>query len=110
MKIIKVENVDYANTFFSRLIGYMFQSLPSGSEVKIFENCNSVHTFNMKFKIDVLFLDSKNVVMKRCLSVPKRRVLRSVKGACKVVEAPEGLFFSVKEGEIVVFEALNKKK
>ncbi|GAB6108486.1 DUF192 domain-containing protein [Fusibacter bizertensis] len=109
MKIIKVDYVNYADTFFSRLIGYMFQDLPSCSEVKIFENCNSIHTFNMKFKIDVLFLDSKNVVIKRFLSVPKRRVLRSVKGACKVVEAPEGLFFSVKEREIVIFEALNKK-
>lgn len=109
MKIIKVDYVKYADTFFSRLIGYMFQDLPSRSEVKVFENCNSIHTFNMKFKIDVLFLDSKNIVVKRLLSVPKRRVIQPVKGACKVVEAPEGLFCSVEESEIVIFEALYSK-
>lgn len=108
MKIIKVDQVKYADTFFSRLIGYMFQSLPDQTEVKIFENCNSIHTFNMKFKLDVLFLDSQNKVIKCALGVPKRRILPSVKGACKVVETPEGLFHAIKEDEVVVFEAQNK--
>ncbi|MDH8677306.1 DUF192 domain-containing protein [Fusibacter bizertensis] len=106
MKIVKVSYVKYADTFSSRLIGYMFQTRPYRSEVKIFENCKSIHTFNMRFSLDILFLDSQNRVIKRFLSVPSGRILKSVKGAQKVVEAPSGLFNSIEEDEVVLFEGV----
>lgn len=84
----------------------MFQKRPDRREVMIFEKCNSVHTFNMKFNIDILFLDDDNRVKKRVLSLPKGRFLPPIKGASKVVEAPDGLFDSVNEDEIVSFDLL----
>lgn len=106
MKIIKIDRIKYANSFLKRLTGYMFQKRPDRREVLIFEKCNSIHTFNMMFNIDVLFLDDENRVMKRVLSLPKGRFLPPIKGASKVVEAPDGLFDCVNENEVVSFDIL----
>lgn len=107
MKIIKVDTIIKANTFSRKLRGYMFTRRPKLREIMIFENCNSIHTFNMWFKIDVLFLDNENRVIKKVGSLSKGRLLMPVKGACVVVEAPEGLFEPVNENEVVVFDALS---
>ncbi|HAS73962.1 MAG TPA: hypothetical protein DCS67_07450 [Clostridiales bacterium UBA8960] len=104
MKIIKVDTIKQADTFLKRLIGYMFQNRPTDREIMIFNNCDSIHTFNMKFNIDVLFLDEENRVIKKFLSLPKGRFLPPVKGASRVIEAPEGLFIQVDENEIVSFD------
>jgi len=106
MRIIKVDCVRHADSFLKRFRGYMFQKKPSNREVMIFNHCNSIHTFNMKFKLDLLFLDDNNKVIKRELSIPHGRVIPSVKGATKVVEAAEGLFRNVDEGETISFDTL----
>lgn len=106
MKIIKVDTIRVADSFIKRLMGYMFQKRPSHTEVMIFDNCNSVHTFNMKFDLDILFLDTQNRVIKRAVSVPRGRFIAPVKEASRVVEAPDGLFAMVEENEVVLFEAL----
>lgn len=36
--------------------------------------CNSVHTFWMKYPIAVLFLDKNGHVLKKCASLPPRRL------------------------------------
>ena len=110
MKILKVDTIKHANSYYRRLMGYMFQKKPLIREVTIFEHCNSVHTFNMKFKLDILFLDDTNKVIKKMLSVPKGRFLPPVKGATKVVEAPEGLFISIEESEVITFDAIHMQK
>ena len=110
MKIIKVDTLIEANTFLRKLRGYMFTKQPSTREIMVFNNCNSIHTFNMWFKIDVLFLDHENRVIKKVGSLSKGRMLMPVKGASVVVEAPEGLFDSINENEIVAFDALSINK
>lgn len=107
MKIIKVDTLIKANTFSRKLRGYMFTKRPTKREIMIFENCNSIHTFNMWFEIDVLFLDRENRVVKKFKSLRKGRLLMPVKGASVVVEAPDGLFDSVEENEIIAFDALS---
>lgn len=106
MKIIKVDTIRVANSFFKKLRGYMFQKKPSQSEIMIFNACNSVHTFNMKFKLDILFLDEHNKVVKKASGVPRGRFIAPVKEATRVIEAPEGLFAKVEENEVVSFDAL----
>lgn len=52
-------NVDVADTFISRIKGLLGKhSLPENSALWI-KDCPSVHTFFMKFSIDVIFLDKK---------------------------------------------------
>jgi len=83
----------------------MFQKRPDNSEIMIFDNCNSVHTFNMKFNLDILFLDAHNRVVKKASSVPRGRFIAPVREASRVVEAPEGLFTKIEEDEVVSFDA-----
>lgn len=105
MKIIKVDYIKHADSFYKKLKGYMFQKKPDHSEIMIFNHCDSIHTFNMKFNIDVLFLDEENRVIRKFLSLPKGRFLPPIKGASRVVEAPEGLFINIDENEVVSFDA-----
>mgnify|MGYP004702753171 CR=1 FL=1 len=106
MKVLKVDCVKHADNFYKRFRGYMFTRMPSQREVMIFNHCNSIHTFNMKFNLDILFLNDENVVVKKVLSMPKRRWIKPVSGASKVVEAPEGMFNQVQEDEVVLFDSL----
>ena len=84
----------------------MFQKRPENSEIMIFDNCNSMHTFNMKFNIDILFLDAENRVIKKASSVPPGRMIAPIKDATRVVEAADGLFAKIEEDEVVSFDAL----
>ncbi len=78
-----------ANTFASRLLGLAFlPELPAGHALFIW-NCRSVHTFGMRFPIDVAFLDDLGVAFRIERSVPARRVLRE-RRASAVLESRPG--------------------
>ncbi|MBM7561030.1 DUF192 domain-containing protein [Fusibacter tunisiensis] len=104
MQIIKVDTIVRANTFIKRLKGYMFVSKPNRREVLLIEPCNQVHTFNMKFEIDVLYLDINFRVLAKFEHVKAGRVLPAVKESMRVAEGGAGLFKRIVEGEIVRFE------
>ena len=78
-----------ANSFWSRLLGLAFlRDLPTGHALFI-PDCRSVHTFGMRFAIDVAFLDERGRVIRVERAVERRRVLRC-RGAFAVVEARAG--------------------
>lgn len=104
MMIIKVDNIKFAKTFIKRLKGYMFHRRPQTNEVLIIDPCNQIHTFNMKFDIDVLYLDNDYRVIHKHLALKPGKILPCVKNATCVVEAKTGLFESIKEGELIRFE------
>ncbi|MCA0386758.1 MAG: DUF192 domain-containing protein [Firmicutes bacterium] len=106
MKIVKLDRLLIADSFAKRFFGYMFKKKPECREAILFRSCNSIHTFNMRFSIDVLFLDASNRVVKKMTDVPSGKVIPPVKGATQVVEGVSGLFKDVMESEIVTFDAL----
>ena len=53
-----------AESFSSRLIGLMFRKEIAQEEALIFYHTPSIHTFFMRFPIDVVFLDKKMQVIK----------------------------------------------
>ena len=55
--IILVEEVQVADSFFSRLIGLMFKKGLNRQGALIFYAADSIHTFFMRFALDILFLD-----------------------------------------------------
>jgi uncharacterized membrane protein (UPF0127 family) len=78
-----------ANTLASRLLGLAWlRSLPSGHALLI-PDCRSVHTFGMRFAIDVAFLDESGRAIRVERAVRRRRVL-VCRGAFAVIEAPAG--------------------
>ncbi len=82
--------VRVASSFFSRLIGLLGKSgLPEGETLWI-ERCRSIHTWFMRFPIDVVFVDDSLVVRKVCENVgPWRMTLPALK-ASSVFEMPAG--------------------
>lgn len=53
-----------ANTFMSRLIGLMFKENMSNFDGLLISQCNSIHTFFMKYSLDLIFLDKDLKVVK----------------------------------------------
>ncbi|MBN1622466.1 MAG: DUF192 domain-containing protein [Endomicrobiales bacterium] len=74
-----------ADTHSKRFLGLMGK--------KSFENkalllspCSSIHTFFMRFNIDVIFLDSQNKIIKIANNIPPWRILLPVIRAKSVLE------------------------
>jgi hypothetical protein len=59
--------------------------------VMVFEKVRSVHTFGMRFTIDVAFCDREGVVV-RLVTLRRGRVTRFVRRAHRVLEAEAGAF------------------
>jgi uncharacterized membrane protein (UPF0127 family) len=84
------ERVTEAKGFFARLRGLMYnKKLPAGQGLLI-EPCNSIHTFGMRFSIDVLFLDSAGRILRAVRSLRPGRVFGPVKGGNAVLEMAAG--------------------
>jgi len=79
------------DTFAKRLRGLMFRRTPlAPDEAAWLEPCDSIHTFFMKFPIDVLFLDRDGVVLAAYEQVRPWRIVPSVRGARVALELPAG--------------------
>src|SRR3954452_19834217 len=78
-----------ASTVASRLLGLAFlRRLPSGHALLI-ADCRSVHTFGMRFPIDVAFFDERGRAVRVERAVPPWRVL-VCREAFAVIESPTG--------------------
>ena len=81
--------VRVADTFWTRLKGLLgTQSLPDGTAL-IIRPCNSVHTFGMKYPLDVLFVSKGGRVRKVAENLLPGRLAWDW-GAAWVIELPAG--------------------
>ena len=79
-----------ANTSATRRTGLLkHESLQDGEGLLIVP-CEGVHTFGMKFPIDVIYLNKKRVVLKIKPEMPKRRMSFCLR-AHSVLELPAGM-------------------
>ena len=53
-----------ANSFYKRFKGLMFEKKMDGYDALIIKPCKSVHTFFMKYSIDVIFLSKELKIVK----------------------------------------------
>jgi uncharacterized membrane protein (UPF0127 family) len=83
-------NIKTADSFFRKLFGLVFSPPLKESEGLLIDNCSSIHTFWMRFPIDVLFLDSNNRVMRFFEDLKPFRVTPFIRGAVKTVELKSG--------------------
>src|SRR5215218_4271609 len=78
-----------ANTPAARLLGLaLLRSIPEGHALFI-PDCRSVHTFGMRFPIDVAFLDDAGTAIRVERRLPPRRVI-ACRRAFAVVESRAG--------------------
>ncbi|AKL97820.1 DUF192 domain-containing protein [Endomicrobium proavitum] len=75
-----------AKTFLERFCGFMFKE--NAGYALFFKNCTSVHTFFMKFNINVVFLNKKNEIISIKKNVRPWRLVLPVKNAVSILEIP----------------------
>lgn len=82
-------DVPVAVSFRSRLLGLAWRERAQAGPGLLIPRCSSVHTFGMRFALDVYFLDRGGRVLAVRRRVPPRRVLWH-RGAAAILEVPAG--------------------
>jgi uncharacterized membrane protein (UPF0127 family) len=82
-------DIPVADSFRSRLLGLAWRERSQAGPGLLIPRCSSVHTFGMRFELDVYFLDRSGRVLSARRRVPPRRVLWC-RGAAAVLEIPVG--------------------
>lgn len=83
-------NVEVADHFLKRMKGLLGKNeLRVGESLWIIP-CMSIHTFFMKFSIDVIFLNKKNQVIAAVENLQPNRLTRLYPTAVSVLELPAG--------------------
>jgi hypothetical protein len=103
------EAVDVADTSAKRRTGLLKHERLAPGEGLWISPCESVHTFFMKFPIDLVYIDRKHKVRKVRSSVPAWR-LSACLPAHSVVELPAGTAerSGTRVGDELVFDKLDE--
>lgn len=87
---VLIRRLHIANTFRRRLLGLLpCRGLEAG-EGMLLTPCRSVHTFFMRFTIEVLYLDKQLQVVAAFSNVGPWRVLPAAREVCHVLEMAPG--------------------
>jgi len=87
---IVVGHVHEARTSWSRMVGLLaHRTLPVG-EGLLLAPAWSIHTWFMRFAIDVVFLDPDGVVLRVCPAIPPWRLVSGTRKAHTVLEFGAG--------------------
>jgi uncharacterized membrane protein (UPF0127 family) len=96
------KNILLAETFLSRLIGLMFKEKLVDADGLLIDPCRSIHTFFMKYSLDIVFLSEENKVIKIIRHMKPWRLSWIYFRAIKTLELPAGQLPSdVKEGDFL---------
>jgi len=101
-----VDEVGKADRFFSRFLGLMFKKKMNDNQGLLIIPCNQIHTFNMRFDIDVLFISKENKIVHIEHSMKPGRATKMIKGSHSVLELCSGISEKngVKIGDMLTFE------
>jgi len=94
-----------AHTFFSRAKGLLGKKGLEEGQGLIITRCSSIHTFFMRFKIDVAFLDKDNKVVALAHNLASARLAGCPLKARLALELPAGILAKTgtqKGDEIIV--------
>ena len=101
-------NVKVAESFVDRGVGLMFKSEMVGFDALLIDPCKSIHTFFMRYDIDVLFIDSKWKVIKIKRNMKPWRMTGLSWRTSRVLELKGGgLISDVKVGDILEVQCIN---
>ncbi len=95
------QNGQMADSLWERIVGLLRHSSLAPGDGLWIEPCNSIHSFFMKFAIDVVYLDSGYRVLKIRKNYKPWRMDFPVFGAKAVLELPVGGAGDLKEGDIL---------
>ena len=87
---VPARNARYASSFGARLSGLIGKRFSPALDGMVFDRCNAIHTFFMRYPIDVIFADEKYRVLKTVPAFPPWRPFLVCKNAFYVIELPAG--------------------
>ena len=93
-----------ADTFWARMRGLHARPPLSGNQALVIRPCSSVHTYRMKYSIDVAFLDGYGVIQKLVALPPGR--MSWCRGARIVIEMRAGMVATL---SLATGQVLNKE-
>ena len=76
--------------FVARGLGFMGRRRPADGHGLVFRRCGSLHTWFMRFDLDVVFLDREGRVLRTRPGLRPWRFALGGRGAVTAVEAPVG--------------------
>lgn len=82
-----IDDFPVADCLRTRLRGLAWREQADAGPGLLIPGCSSVHTFGMRFELDLYFLDKAGRVVAVRRRVPPRRVVWK-RGACAVLEMP----------------------
>jgi uncharacterized membrane protein (UPF0127 family) len=98
---VLADKAEKADDAWARFVGLMGRAgLAEGEGMEI-TRCSGIHTFFMRFALDVLFLDDAGTVIRAIEAIAPWRMTRFYSAATRVVELPPGVISrsGTKEGD-----------
>jgi len=83
-------NVQTARSFTARLIGLLGTKTPNDKTALHIVNCTGVHTFGMKYPLDLIFLDKDRVVLHVLIDFGPNKMTHRVPATESILELPPG--------------------
>lgn len=96
-------NAEIADTFFRRFMGLMFRKAIADDYALHITPCNQIHMLNMRFAIDVVYLNDAGKVVRVDKNVPPGKICKTVRNAKSVIEfnASAASRFGISEGDVL---------
>lgn len=93
--------IKIAKTFCDRLIGLSFKK--NINYGMIFNKCNKIHTFMMKFNLDIYILDNNNMIVEVKKDVTKNKIviINLPRKKTSVLEIPSNTGFNHQIGDVL---------
>jgi uncharacterized membrane protein (UPF0127 family) len=88
-KTVISDQCRFANSVLKRMVGLLNRKQFLPGEGLLFDRCYGIHTFGMRFRIDVVFLDKEYKVIRTVRALPPFRTC-AVRHAIYVLELPVG--------------------
>ena len=103
---VLAENVLLADSPFKRIKGLLGRAGFNQGQALIIKPGNSIHTFFMRFPIDILFVDKNNRVLKAVAHLPPFRLSPVSFRSSFVIELPAGTIrsTSTSQGDKLILE------
>jgi len=106
LKAVLADRLKRAEGFGQQLIGLIGAPvLPAGSGLWL-PRCNAIHTFGLRFPIDVLFADVSWRVVRLLHTLPPLRICLPIRHACHTIELPAGTLkhYEVEIGDLLAIQ------
>ncbi len=105
MSTINIEGVKTANTLAARGLGVIGWRSFGKLNGLLLTNTNSVHTFFVRFPLDIVFFDKERRVIKLVKNLKPYRISPIVWGGKDVLEMPTGSIekYSIRLNDIIDF-------